>query len=94
MGKGATKTGNPNSKLRGVRGGENGRRIPFRNGGSKCNLSTTIGRTVHPCGAGAKLVTTMVWAHAFGFDIPQVSDRLMNNAVRALERCTRPMAVA
>ena len=89
MGKGATKTGNPNSKLRGVRGGENGKRIAFRYGGSKCNLSTVIGRTVHPRGAGARLVTAMSWAFTFG-RIPEVSERLMNNAVRALEGCTKP----
>lgn len=73
-------------KKRGEAGVSNARNIPFRYGGSKCDLSTRIGATTHPRMAGAALLHAMELAQMLpGFN---PSDRLMRATDEAIEHVT------
>lgn len=79
-------------KKRGEAGQSNAKNIAFRYGGSKCNYSTTTGRTTSPYGAGSLLVRA--------FDLEDMLIRmgkvtptiiplpLQNRVEMALTRCT------
>lgn len=79
-------------KKRGISGLANAKNIPFRNGGSKCDLSTRIGHTNSKYGAGSKLVQAM----GLGAMLPSfnTSQRLLDLTDNAMGRCTHPMLTA
>lgn len=77
-------------KKRGESGQKNAEHIAFRNGGSKCNLSTAYGGTTHPRLGGAKFLTAMVMGvvlKKMGYDA-DFSDRAVRAADACLDHCT------
>ena len=77
------------SEKRGESGAGNAKRIPFRYGGSRCNLSILTGNpTYSPRGAGSLLVQAM----ALGALLPNFnpSDHLLRKTDAAMENCTSP----
>lgn len=71
-------------KKRGESGQRNAENIPFRNGGSKCNLSTSHGRSDRV--DRARFLTAM----AMGAKLPgfTASDRMYRWADEAMAHCT------
>jgi hypothetical protein len=78
-------------KKRGTAGMSNAKNIAFRNGGSKCNLSTHVGSTTHPRLGGARFLTAM----AIGAILPgfRASERAYRAADLCIEHCTIERAV-
>ena len=77
-------------KKRGEAGQSNAKNIAFRNGGSKCNLSTHHGATTHPRLGGAKFLTAMVMGVVLqkqGF-AGHFSDRAVRAADACLDHCS------
>jgi len=77
------------SEKRGESGASNGKTIPFRYGGSRCNYNTITGNpTFSPRGAGSLLVQAM----ALGAMLPnfEPSDKLLRKTDAAMENCTSP----
>lgn len=73
-------------KKRGVAGMSHANNIAFRNGGSKCNLSTAIGSPRHPRKAGALFLSAM----ALGARLPGFapSDTMLLAADACMDWCT------
>lgn len=77
------------SEKRGESGASNAKTIPFRYGGSRCNLSTLTGNpTFSPRGAGSLLVQAMI----VGAMLPNFnpSDNLLRKTDAAMDNCTSP----
>lgn len=76
-------------KKRGEAGASNAKTIPFRYGGSKCNISTSIGRAER-CDK-ARFLSAMalgaVVQRAYGYKM-QASERMYKWADEAMEVCT------
>lgn len=77
-------------KKRGESGRSNAENIPFRYGGSKCNLSTKLGRSDRT--GGSKMVRAIVASdvlsrigYPVGYKITERMVRLFDNG---LQRCT------
>lgn len=60
--------------------------VPFRKGGSTCNLSTLTGRTNHPRGAGSRLVSAVHANYLLG--LPLESELIRKRTEEALAVCT------
>lgn len=73
-------------KKRGEAGQSNAKNIAFRNGGSKCNLSTHHGRTDHPRKAGALFLSAM----ALGAFLPgfNPTGSMLKAADLCMDHCT------
>lgn len=77
-------------KKRGISGMSNAQNIPFRYGGSKCNLDTKTRSTNSPYGAGSKLVQAMA-LEAMLTGQKHFTERLLKWTDASMERCTHPL---
>lgn len=73
-------------KKRGEAGKSNAENIAFRYGGSKCDLSTKINRTVHPRMGGSRFLNAVKIGAMLG-DVDSFPDRMMRAADENMERC-------
>lgn len=74
-------------KKRGVSGASNAKNIPFRYGGSKCNLSLAHGHTVHPRLGGRLFLGAMILGSSLpGFN---PSERMYKAADLCMDHCPK-----
>lgn len=76
-------------KKRGESGRENAQHIPFRYGGSRCNVSTAIGRAerIDKARYLSALALGAVIQRLYGYEM-RLTNRMYNWADEALDHCT------